>query len=238
MQKHREREGAQPARPIFDPADPFCADLVNGLHALAQPLSVLRAASEILVLPRMQGVDQRHYIETWCAQVERACTLFGSVQDLMATQLTAADRVRFDMWELLAPMIDDQRALLHSTGVGIAVSNTAPWVPVWGDAARTAHALGAVLKMAATLASRGDVIELHGWCDAGSMQLRFQNTRRHGRKMSSSDRLSLSLAAANITSQHGTYDVAEDPFCFCLALPVEDRGPAQYGTASCANKTH
>jgi len=239
MQMHKgEREGGRRANAYPDPSDAFGADLQNGLHALAQPLSVLRAASEVLGMPRMQAIDQRHYIETWCAQVERACALFGCVQDLVATRLIEADQRRFDLWELLAPMIDDQRAEFHSSGVGIAVANTVEWAPVLGDAGRTAHALAAVLQMAGATASRGDVIELHASCDPGFMQLRFQNTRSHGRKMSSSDRLSLSLAAANITSQQGTYDFAEDPFCFSLALPVDDRAPGQNTMASCADHTH
>jgi hypothetical protein len=244
MQMHKgERERQQPVRVnpanrCLDPSDPFGADLLNGLHALAQPLSVLRAASEVLTMPRIGGVDQRHYIETWCAQVERACTLFGSVQNLVATRLIEADRARFDLWELLAPMIDDQRAQLHSTGVGFAVANTVEWAPVLGDAERTAHALAAVLRMAGATASKGDVIELQAFSHPGFMQLRFQNSRRHGRKMNSSDRLSLSLAAANITSQHGTYDFREDPFCFSLALPLDDHGSAQNRMASSADRTH
>lgn len=241
MQMHkgaREQEpvGVNPADPCLGPQDPFGKDLLNGLHALAQPLSVLRAASEVLTMPRMQAVDQRHYIETWCAQVERACTLFGSVQDLVATRVIEADRARFDVWELLAPMIDDQRAQLHSSGVGFAVANTVEWAPVLGDAQRTVHALVAVLRMAGATAARGDVIELHTSCDPGFMQLKFQNSRRHGKRMSSSDRLSLSLAVANITSQHGTYDFREDPFCFSLALPLDDHGPAQDRMAS--DQTH
>lgn len=233
-----EAERAASAQSRFDASDPFCADLRNGLHALAQPLSVLRAASEVLAMPAIQGVDQRRYLEIWCAQVERACDLFGNVQDLVATRIIEAAQDRFDLWELLAPMIDDQRALLHSSGVGIALANAVEWVSIRGDAERTAHALTAVLKMAGSVASRGDVIELYASRLPGFMQIRFQNTRRHGRKMSSSDRLRLALAAANITTQHGSYDFAEDPFCFSVSLPLDDQEPSRNRTASCTDRTH
>jgi len=233
-----DRSPAGEAGLRMDAPDRFHADLLNGLHALAQPLSVLRAASEAMTLLGKQGIDQGRYVAEFCAQAERACELFTSVQNLVATTLTEAGRARFDLWELLAPVIDDQRVLLESSGVGLAVANQAQWVPICGDAQRTARALAAVMKMAGAVASRGDVIELHASRDPGFLQLCFQNTRRHGKKMSSTDRLTLSLAAASITSQNGTYAFAEDPFCFSLALPLDDHGSGEYRTATCADRTH
>jgi hypothetical protein len=242
MQKPSQSRTAHPTagRPALrlDSTEQFCPDLLNGLHALAQPLSVLRAASEVLALPRLQGADQQKYIQTWCEQVERACLLFSEVQDMVAARLVAADRVRFDLWELLNPMIDQQRTLLHNSGVGIAVTNTAQRLPLCGDAERTANALQAVLRMASVTAARGDVIELHTSSDPVFLQLRFQNSRRHGRKMSSSDKLSLSLAVANITSQHGTYDFAEDPFCFSFSLPLDEQASARATRTATRACTH
>jgi len=218
--------GPHADRPILAPGDDpgkFYADIVNGLHAIAQPLTILRAAIEVLALPAC-AVDHQRYQEISAKQVERTCHLFTSLQDLVAAKLNDAQRVRFDLWELLGPMIEDRRALLQAAGIGIVVASHHPFEPVLGDLERTEKALAEVLKMAASVSSRGDVIELHASHADGFCQLTLQNTRGHGKRISSPDRLSLSVAAINIVSQQGKYRFVEDPFCVSLALPVQDSG--------------
>ena len=208
-------EGAHPERTRF------YADLVNGLHAMAQPLTILRSAMEVLTLPNA-GIDQRRYLEISARQVARTCGMFASLQDLVETQLIEAQRVRFDLWELLTPLLEDQRRMLQAAGVGFAVAHAESGVAIRGDANRTEHALVAVLKLAGSVSGRGDVIELRALQTDGYLELTFENTRRHGKRMDSSDRLSLAVAEANILSQDGRYAAIEDPFRVSLALPIEN----------------
>jgi hypothetical protein len=209
-----------------DAVDPeqarFYADLVNGLHAMAQPLTILRSAIEVLALPQAAAIDQRRYLEISAKQVARTCCMFASLQDLVEVQIIEAKRARFDLWELLAPLVEDQRRFLLTAGIGIASARSGPWAASWGDAARTEQALLAVLKTAGAVSSSGDVIELRAELTDGFVELTLENTRKHGRRMDSSDRLSLSVAEANILSQNGRYAVIEDPFRVSLALPVEE----------------
>jgi len=209
----------------------FYADLVNGLHAMAQPLTILRSAMEVLALPQAAAIDQRRYLEISAKQVARTCGMFASLQDLVEVQIIEAQRARFDLWELLGPLIEDQRRLLLTSGIGIAASRTGPWAATWGDAGRTEQAVLAVLRTAASVSSSGDVIELRAELTDGLVELTLENTRKHGRRMDSSDRLSLSVAEANILSQNGRYAVIEDPFRVSLALPIEEfhRVPCETG---------
>lgn len=170
--------------------------------------------------------------------MERTCQLLSCVQDLVIARLIEAQRVQFDLWELLAPMIQDQRILLQSAGVGIAVAQAEPWEPIVGDEERTKQALKAVLKLAASVSSRGDVIELHSSHPNGFAELTLQNTRSHGKRMNSSQRLNLSLAEVNILSQHGRYHFAEDPFRVSLALPMQDLGPVRGEMVLCNSNTN
>ncbi len=202
----------------------FYAEIVNGLHAIAQPLTILRAAMEVLALPERAGVDHRRYLDISAKQVERTCDLFSCLQDLVAAKLNEAQVVRFDLWELLSPMIETRRALLQASGIGIVVARHDPQELVVGDAERTEQAVAEVLKMAESVSSRGDVIELHSSRAHGFCELTLQNTRGHGKRISSTDRLGLSLAAMNIISQHGKYHFEEDPFCVSVALPVQEYG--------------
>jgi len=207
-----------------DNTEKLLADIVNGLHAMAQPLTILRVAIEVLSLPEGGAVDHGRYVGISARQIERTCNLFSSLQDLVTANLREAQQERFDLWELLGPMIEDRRALLQASGIGLVVARRDPSEPIVGDAERTEQAIAEVLTLAASLSSRGDVIELHASRGGGFCELTLQNTRGHGKRISSSDRLSLSLACANIVSQQGKYELAEDPFCVSLALPVQEPG--------------
>lgn len=199
----------------------FHRDLANGLHAMAQPLTMLRAAMEVLSMPQSAGIDRRRYLEISAGAVERTCLVFAHVQDLVAASICEAERSRFDLWEVIAPLIADRRKLLEASGVAIAASRNESWEPILGDAGRTEQAVAVVLQMAGDLASKGDVIELSGSVENGFMELTLENTRRHGKRMDSTARLSLALAEANIVSQQGRCEFAEDPFRVSLALPLE-----------------
>lgn len=200
----------------------FYADLATGLHAMAQPLTILRSAIEVLVLPQSRSIDQRRYLEISARQVARTCGMFASLQDLVTAQMIEAQRAHFNLWEMLTPLIEDQRRLLLAAGVGIAVASAERSASICGDAERTEQALVALLNLAASISSRGDVIELRATHANSFVELTLENTRCHGKRMDSSQRLSLSVAEANILSQHGRYALIEDPFRVSLALPIDE----------------
>jgi len=206
---------------VGDDSGKFHADLANGLHAMAQPLTILRAAMEVLNLPPATGVDQRRYLEISATQLERTCRLFANVQDLVTARSADAQRTRLELWEIIGPLIEEETHLLQAPGVAIAVAKPETLTPILGDAGRTKQAVGAALEIAAELASRGDVIELRVSRSGGFVQLAVENTRVHGRRLDSSARLSLALAEANMLSQQGHYEFVSDPFRVSLALPID-----------------
>lgn len=210
-----------------DGAAKFFAEIANGLHAMAQPLTILRASMEVLALPPSAGIDQGRYREISAAQLQRTCDLFAQVQDLVAARSIAADRSQYEIWSVIAPLIDAHRNVLQAGGVGIAAPHSGPWEPIMGDARRTEHAIAGLLQMAGDLAVRGDVIEISGSPLDGFLEVTIENTRRHNRKMNSSARLSLALAKENILSQQGRYELTEDPFRVSLGLPVGNLGGAR-----------
>jgi signal transduction histidine kinase len=216
------------------PSAKFHQDLANGLHAMAQPLTMLRAAIEVLALPQSAGIDRQRYLEISAGAVERTCKVFAHLQDLVTVSAVAADRMRFNLWEVIAPLIEDRRKLLELSGVAVAAVGNESWVPVVGDADRTEQALAAALEIAGDLASKGDVIQLSGTVAEGRLELRLENTRCHGRRVDSVAKLRMALAEANIVSQGGTYKVAEDPFRVYLALPAEV--PADWGAGPCESQ--
>src|SRR5579872_2223816 len=112
----------------------FHQELANGLHAMAQPLTMLRAAIEVLALPQSAGIDRQRYLEISASAVDRTCHVFGRVQDLVAFTTIDAQRTRFDLWEVIAPVIEDRRRRLETSGVAIAAAKAEAWEPIFGDA--------------------------------------------------------------------------------------------------------
>ena len=203
----------------------FCATMAEGLHALAQPLTILRSAVAACMAPSVTAAGQQRYMELSTQHVERTCSLFECLQDLVMASQTEAECEAFELRELLAPVIEDQAAALRSPAIELRVNAPDALRPVLGDAARTLQALFSALTIAASVSSAGDVIELAVTARNGFVELNIQNRRIHGRRLNSSERLSLALAETNIRSQRGQYEWAEDPFRVSMALPLQGGDP-------------
>jgi hypothetical protein len=88
---------------------------------------------------------------------------------------------------------------------------------------RSLKALTFALKIAASVSSQGDVIELKVSPKNGGVGLIVENKRAHRRSFTSLQRLSLAVAEANIRSQQGDYVCTEDPLRVSMTLPVQSR---------------
>jgi signal transduction histidine kinase len=198
----------------------LCADMTEGLHALAQPLTILRSAVAVAGSPKVEATSQRRYLDISTQQVERACSLFECLQDLVIAHQTEADDEPFDLLALIAPVIEDQRAVLRSSNIEFCVVVPAVMPLVLGDVARTLQPLFAALKIAASVASPGGAVALTITAKDGRVDLVIESKGAQGRPLNASERLSLALAEANIRSQQGGYQCCEDPFCVSIQLKL------------------
>ena len=214
------------------------ASMTTGLHALAQPLTVLRSAVSASAREDLSETDRQWYLDTAVDQVEHACTLFQHLQQLVASGRIKADCAPIDLLALILPIVADQKQILEGSGIDFRVSFPQILDPVLGDMDRMLQALFAALKVAASLSTRGDVIELTVSTDDRYVELMVQNRRQHGKRMTSSDRLSFALAEANLRSQRGGYTCTEDPFRVALTLPTQHVAAAVSVDASHGAASH
>lgn len=203
----------------------FLANMSEGLHALAQPLTILRTSVMASAAPGVDALKQRRYLDLSSQQIERACDLFEILQDLVIASQIEADQAPIELASLLSSVAKSQRVALEASGVElrVVVPSGLPTVP--GDVARTLQALSAGLKVAVSTSSAGDVVELLVSTHIQCVELIIRADQVHGRPLNSSERLSLTLAQANILSQRGEYEYAEDPFCMRMTLPIQFSGP-------------
>ncbi|MGB6688220.1 MAG: hypothetical protein WBE76_10295 [Terracidiphilus sp.] len=226
--KHNETAGAAPG----DDHARFCAEVANGLHALAQPLSILRAAMEMI--PVSEKTARRRYLDVAEQQMDRTSRLFSSLQYLVASELEPANCTHFDLWELLAPIVEDRKHSSRSLGIAIAASKPDLPQPVFADAGRTQQAIAALLDTAISNSSPGDRIELKTSQSGGFVELTVTGADNEARRMSSTDRLNLSVANRNILSQKGAFDLCEEPFCVSFTLPAGESGAQTGAENMCA----
>jgi signal transduction histidine kinase len=210
----------------------FYAHLANGLHAMAQPLTILRSVVAASTLSGLTAIDHRRYLDISSDQVERACVLFHSLQQLVAARQIEAECAPVDLSRLLEPVVEDQKAILQASGVDMKVVIPDALPLLLADMDRTLQALFAVLKIAAAVSSPGDAVELLVSPRNESMELVIQNRNAHKRRLNSSEHLSLALAEANIRSQQGEYECVEDPFRVSMTLLVQDIDPVNSQDAS------
>lgn len=210
-------------RAASDPQAALYSELAEGLHAMAQPLTIVRGAMCALTLNQDLPSTSQRYLDITSAQLDRLCYLMSSVRSLLETTQFNANCVTVEIWELISPILEDLDAALRRSGVQIAPANPEQSaVHAIADPARTEQALRAALNTALSVASRDDVILLDVLPRDGFVDLTIYNTKPHGKSLGSSDRLSLSLVKASIRSQQGIFECVEDPLRISLKLPLQD----------------
>jgi signal transduction histidine kinase len=216
-----------------DPHAALYSELADGLHAMAQPLTIVRGALCALTLHQDVPPENRRYIDMSSAQMDRLCDLMSCLRTLLETTQFNANCVTVELWELISPILEDLDSTLRKSGVQIAPANPEQTaIHAIADPARTEQALRAALTTAVAVASLGDVILLDVQSRDGFADLTIQNRNPHRRSFGSSDRLSLSLVKASIRSQQGIYECVEDPLRISLKLPLQDEEEMSTGVTS------
>ena len=204
------RDGAGIAVPAA-----LLAQLADGLHAIAQPLTVLRGAVGAMQLSEKVASGDRRYVDMSADQIGRLCDMLANLRSLLDVAQSEAVCSPQDWHDLVGCVLEDYDGVSPTSGVRMAVTHPSHFMRVLADPARTEQAMRTALDMAQALASHGDEIQCRVLPDG----LALQNEHGHGKGLSSSDRLSLSLVEAAIRSQRGTCRFIEDPFCLSIALP-------------------
>jgi hypothetical protein len=202
------------------------ANLSNGMHTMAQPLTVLRSAVAACAMPGLTEEARQFYWNVSSEQIERACAQFQSMQELLIATQNPAACVPVDLSALLASIAESQKEICGESGVGIEIVASETLRPILGDKERILQSLVAALRIAVSLSKSGDAVALLVTSRVSAIALIVENKHTHGRNLSSSERLSLSVAETNILSQSGSYELTPDPFRVTLTLPIQDGNPA------------
>jgi len=212
----------QEMRTTEDASSAFYSQLAEGLHAMAQPLTIVRGALGALTLGKGIAPQQERYVRMSTEQVERLCDLMSGLQDLLDAAQFDGECVSLDLWEIVDLVLEDlDRPVLRPSGVQISAVKPNERICVIGDSFRTEKALRTALKTAVSLSSPGDSIQLEILIDDGFADLVVQNRKRHSKGLGSIERFNLALVQANVRCQAGVYACVEDPLHLSIKLPLQ-----------------
>lgn len=188
---------------------------------MAQPLTILRSSVVACSMPSLTPDQHQRYLNISVQQVERACSLFEHLQDLVVAMQIEPEHMTLDLEDLIGRLIEDQSAILQASGVSVRIAKHDGLRRLFGDAGRTRDALREELKVAVSTSSPGDVIEVLMETRDDWVECILRNERPHGRNLDSSQKLSLAVAETNIRTQQGRYQFVLDPLCISWALPTQ-----------------
>jgi len=225
----REQRETLATVPERDGREHLLECLGNGLHAMVQPLTILRGALGVIALKGGVAGAPERYLEISNSQVDRLCSLMSGVQSLLDTLRFEANCAPMNLWERIRPVFDELNASLAERGVSLAIARPFENLQVTADATRTELAFEAALNAAAAISSPGDEIEIDAVSGGGFVELAIRNRNARGKNLSSDERLNLTLAEASILSQQGGYELAWDPFRVSFRLALHEPGRMDAG---------
>ena len=210
--------GGSPA--VRSTSEILCSNLSQGLHAAAQPLTILRASLSNPDTDRMSARELRELAATSAVEVERVCKLFDYLRDLVRADITKPRLSSTPLLPLLADVLNGVKLLCEEDGMSLnsILPDTCP--PVFIDRARTLHALSSVLLIAHGVSQAKNTVEVSVTsATLNAVQVIVRNLNSRAESINAEARLGMALAEMNIRSQQANFSWIPEPFSVRIELP-------------------
>jgi hypothetical protein len=193
--------------------------LSHGIHAAAQPLTILLASLDKAHTDSMTIDELRELTASSSEEVRRVCTLFSCLQDLVVAESITPKLSATAILPLIASAAEGVQLLFQKQGIILnsTISETCPLVLI--NRPRTLRALSSVLLTVQALSTAGDHVEIIASASTRGMQIVVRNVNLSAPSTSAEARLSLAAAEANIRSQQAAFVFSRQPFQVLIDLP-------------------
>lgn len=200
-------------------SESLCMNLSKSIHAAAQPLTVLRASFDSIHTDGMSAGELRELVASSTMEVERVCTLFTFMQQLVSVMSSKPELSETSLLPLLAHVADGFELLFAEGGMILRSIASDTCLPVLIDPARTHQALSSVLLVAHAVSQPQDTIELiASSTSSGVVRIVVQNVHSYVDAMNAEQSLNMALAEANIRSQQASLSWTLRPFSVQIEL--------------------
>jgi hypothetical protein len=199
--------------PSSSPAEKaFCANLLQAIHAAAQPLTILRAGLGNSEADQISLEALRELTTHSAAEVERLCLFFSYIQQFVITESFPPHLAVAELPPLLEHVVDGVGLLFETSGMHLTIELPGACPSVLIDSARTPQALSSVLLLAHSLSRSQDTVQLLVSWSASEVKLIVENQNACVKSFNAEENLSIALAESNIRSQKGTFSYTTNPF--------------------------
>jgi signal transduction histidine kinase len=197
------------------------------LHATAQPLSILRASLSNNQMDQMGIEELRELADSSGTEVERLCSLFNCLQQLVRTESTRPSLSKMAVQPLIENAIDGVDLLFKDDGIFLHSIVSGDCQPVFIDSSRTLQALSTVLLIAHAVSRREDTVEvIVSPSLSNAVRVVVRNLTSHVDAMKPEASLNMAFAETNIRSQHAGFSWSLQPFS--VQIDLQRAPPAHY----------
>ena len=209
----------------LSPSEILCSNLAQGIHAMAQPLAVLMASLGKAHTDLMNLDELRELTARSAAEVERACALFGCLQQLVMAESIKPQLSPTLILPVLAYAAEGVDVLFQEDGISLRLVGLDSCPSVLIDRARTLQALSRVLLILHGLSRPQDTVELVATQSASAVEVVVRNPNVSVAAINAECSLSMAVAEANMRSQHAKFALSLSPFTVSIELP---KAPSAY----------
>jgi hypothetical protein len=197
----------------------FLSNMSRGIHAAAQPLTILRASFGKEQTDRMSLIELRELARCSAMEVERVCTFFSFMQQLLACESQKPQLSAMSIEPLLAHVADGVNQWFEKDGIVLRSTVADSCRSVLINRERTLQALSSVLMVARNVSHVKDTIELVASPSSShAVKIVVRNTKAYVDAMNEEASLKLVLAEANLRSQQATCSWCLQPFSVQIEL--------------------
>jgi hypothetical protein len=208
------------AEVAVNPRTRLYEDFNLALHAMAQPLTVLLGTLGALSLRGPSPPDANRYLQMSYKEVERLCGLMASMRGLLDRAQFDAVVAPTDLNQLIDSIPDREDSASYQFALHASATEADRGIQVLADPDRAVEAVRAVLRALSGHSYAGERIELSIDSSDGFAVLTLRPVNAQIKRLSSIDRLHLSLAEESIRSQEGIFEYLEQPISISIKLPI------------------
>jgi signal transduction histidine kinase len=203
--------------------------LSEGMHTMAQPLTVLRATLEIAAGNACSVSHYQHAIDSSLAEITRISEAMGFVQELVRIARDAPEPSAMDLAAVVATVEEDLKCVLETAGIALEIDLRDDLPKVAASPSRVRQCLFYLMQHAVRACRSGGTIELAAQQMKREVHLVLRKWSSEPPRRESSDWEhglwgnvipSLMLAEALATGQEGRLEWQAEPFAACLSLPI------------------
>lgn len=182
--------------------DAFCSDLADGLHAVAQPLTIVQNELSPERIERLSEADLRQSISRSAVEMERVGSLFSILRQLIAIERFTPELEHLSSSDLIAESVDGVFRLFEERDIRLEIKPEGSY-SVMAHRKRALQSLSVSLLAACALSKPGHMVEIGARRSSQAVSIDIQNPLLSLNHLDAHNKLIIAMVESSIRSQRG-----------------------------------